>query len=121
MPSWPSVRRNLYRIRLMAMPPSPKTVAEILAAYENKDILDAYGSTINAGDLPSTVFYRKLHSETQFAYCIFASQAIVDRINELPKDRRHFFMDATFRVVPYGEFNQLLVIHVSFLEKVCIK
>lgn len=77
-----------------------------------------YGMSINGGGIESTPFYRKEHSEKGFAYCIFASQSIINRVVELPQDRRHFFMDGTFRVVPYGEFKQLLVIHISFFEKV---
>lgn len=102
------------------MPPPPKTFAEIVAAYENAKIMETYGSTIQFGDVPSTPFYRKLYSERQFAYCVFASQGIIDHMNTLPSERRDFFMDGTFRVVPYGAFNQLLVVHVAFLEKVRI-
>lgn len=99
------------------MPPSPKTAADIVAAYQNQNILSNYGMAVAAGGVEASLFYRKTYSEAQFAYCIFASQYIADRVAELEPARRHFFMDATFRVVPYGDFSQLLVIHASFFEK----
>lgn len=79
--------------------------------------MTTYGMTVNAGGVESSAFYRKVYSEPQFAYCVFASESIINRVAELPDERRHFHMDATFRVVPYGEFNQLLVIYASFFEK----
>lgn len=99
------------------MPPSPKTPDEIVASYKNEIIMANYGMTKTAGGVTSTAFYRKTYSNSQFAYCIFASKPIVDKVAELEPHRRHFFMDGTFRVVPYGDFSQLLVIHAAFFEK----
>lgn len=117
VPDWAAVRRNLYKIRSEAMPPSPKTPAEIVAAYEIENIMKNYGMTAAAGGVEATAFYRKTYSNPQFAYCIFASEYIAERVAELEPNRRHFFMDGTFRVVPYGDFSQLLVIHAAFFDK----
>lgn len=35
-------------------------------------------------------------------------------------DRRNYFMDATFKVCPYGEFKQLLIIYIEYMEQVTI-
>lgn len=67
-----------------------------MAAYQKPDIMATYGTTVQGAFLEGTAFYRKVHSETNFAYCIFASEAIINRISELPEDRRHFFMDAMY-------------------------
>lgn len=100
------------------MPNPPKTPDEIVAAYNKAEIMHSYGMTLESGGIKGTPFFRKVVSEPGFAYCIFASQFIIDRIATLPPDDRHFLMDGTFRVVPYGDFYQLLVIHVKFIEKV---
>lgn len=102
------------------MPNSPKTAAEIIAAYANSSIMTEYGMSAASGGVDSTAFFRKVVTENQFAYCIFASQAIIDQVATLPPENRHYSMDATFRVVPYGDFNQLLVIHATFIDKVHI-
>lgn len=110
------MRRNLYRLREAAMPPSPKSAAEIVLAYENEEIRRIYGMSLTGAGVESEVFYRKVYTSNQFAYCIFASEQIVRCAKQL--EERHIHMDGTFRVVPYGEFNQLLIIHITFFEKV---
>lgn len=100
------------------MPNSPKTPEEIVAAYQNDAIMKEYGMTVATGDAESAAFYRKVVSESRFAYCIFASSSIIEHIGTLPMDKRHYLMDATFHVVPYGDFSQLLVIHATFIDKV---
>lgn len=118
MPNWASARRNLYRIKSGAMPSSPQTSAEVASAFENEVIMHTFGMTVPSGGVPANAFYRTVFSNTNFAYCVFASQPIINRVAEMPQERRHYFMDGTFRVVPFGSFNQLLVIHASFFEKV---
>lgn len=65
-----------------------------------------------------TPFFRMVHTQTEFSYAIFASQPIIDEVNAIPQERRHFYLDGTFKVVPYGDFNQLLVVHAEFYGKV---
>lgn len=117
-PDFSAVRRNLYRIRAQTMPNAPKTPKEIVAAYQNDVIMKEYGMTVASGGVESAAFYRNVVSENAFAYCIFASPTIIEKIAALPIENRHYLMDATFRVVPYGDFNQLLVVHATFMEKV---
>lgn len=117
-PDFSTSRRNLYRIRSETMPNPPKTASEIVAAYENAEIMQEYGTSVAIGEAQINPFYRNVVSERRFAYCIFASQAIIDRIAVLPIANRRYLMDGTFRVVPYGDFNQLLVIHITIMEKV---
>lgn len=66
-------------------------------------------------------FFRKVHVSDEFAYAVFASQNIVELIMKyIPEHRRKYLMDATFRIVPYGEFKQLLVIHIEYIEMVIL-
>lgn len=117
MPAWNEFRRTCHRIRSTSMPKSPKSPAEIVAAYENQTIKENYGMTLAGGGVEPSAFYRKTFANEKFAYCIFASQFICDKVAELDEDRRHFLMDGTFRVVPYGDFKQLLVMHATFFDK----
>lgn len=116
IPAWNAMRRHLYRLRESAMPPSPKSAAEIVAAYENEEILRLYGMSLAGGGVESAPFYRKVYSCDQFAYCIFASHYIIQQIKDL--EQHHIHMDGTFRVVPYGQFTQLLIMHITFFDKV---
>lgn len=45
---------------------------------------------------------------------IFASSPILAKIEEMRV--RNYHVDATFKVVPYGQFRQLLVLHINFDE-----
>lgn len=114
------MRRNLIRIRNGIMPASPTTPQEISENFKKEEIMREYGMTISTPTTESTPFFRGVIVEHDFAYCIFASQRIIDEINHLPEESRHYFMDGTFKVVPFGKFNQLLIIYIEFFQKVDI-
>lgn len=99
------------------MPPSPKSAVAIQEAFHSGAVMSEYGITANNEE--PTQFFRKVFISETFSYCVFASQPIIDRITEhIPAGRRNFYLDATFKVVPFGEFNQLLIIHVEYFDKV---
>lgn len=115
------VQRTLQNIRKETMPPPPKTVDEINAVFSIKEVMDEYGySKFNSAEnqLP---FFHHAYTCDQFAYCIFASLSIIQMmVDSIPESARILLLDATFKVVPFGEFNQLLIIHVEYLEKVIL-
>lgn len=74
--------------------------------------------TLRTPTVESTPFYRSVQTEDDFSYCVFASQRMIDEINLLPPESRHYYMDGTFKVVPYGASKHLLIIHVEFCGKV---
>lgn len=78
-----------------------------------------YGMTLATPLAESTQFYRGVIIEQNFAYCIFAFQRIISEIEQIAPERRHYYMDGTFKVVPFGAFNQLLIIYIEFFGKVC--
>lgn len=91
-----------------------KNVDDILAAYSNQDIMSRFGITGNGQR-----FYKTAFACDQFEYCIFASDDVIGNIRDrIPSDRRNYLMDATFKICPYGTFNQLLIIYVSYLDSV---
>lgn len=79
-----------------------------------------YGMTKHDNiDMPSTPFYKQTYECKEFSYCIFASDNIINGIiSNIPIDRRHYLMDATFKVVPFSPFRQLLIIYVEYRSNV---
>lgn len=64
-------------------------------------------------------FFRTAHKCDAFSYCIFASEAIIQNINlNIDPERRHYLLDASFKVCPLGEFNHFLIIHIEYMETV---
>lgn len=107
------------------LPASPTTGEEVIKAFSNDDVKTKYGTSLQNGEdiesLPSTDFYQHTHECKAFSYTIFASQNVINGIKtQIPVGRRKFAMDATFKVCPYGIFNQLLIIHVEHLDEVRI-
>lgn len=108
------MRRSLYRYRTRNLPTNVKNVKEILAAFERTDVMEKYGVTV-AG-LP---FFKTAFACEEFEYCIFASDAVISGIRDrIPPNVRNYLMDATFKICPFGTFNQILIIHVCYLEQV---
>lgn len=118
VPNFFAMRRHLQRIRNKVLPSSPCTPLEIQQNFLLPDIMKEYGNAIAIGNDEPIPFYRCVSIEQEFAYCIFASQRIIDEIAKLPEERRHYYMDGTFKVVPFGDFNQLLIIYAEFFQKV---
>lgn len=118
MPAWQSVNRQLYRLRTASLPPNPKTPADIIESFNIPAIMEQYGTAVAAFGKEASPFFREVHVDPDFAYAIFASQPIIDQMATLTPERRHFYLDGTFKVVPYGQFTQLLIIHTEFYEKV---
>lgn len=59
------------------------------------------------------------HKKKKFAFCVFSSKATIKLIKEhIPLSDRHILMDATFRVVPIGQFNQLFILYIRKNDKV---
>lgn len=100
------------------------TCEEIIEAYQNEHVMANYGKTLqNQTDedaLPSTKFFKKAYQCKRFSYVVFASQNIIDSMERIEPKKRKFLLDATFKVCPYGIYNQLLVIHVEHLSEVSI-
>lgn len=119
------IGRNLKKISNSTLPKSPTTFDEIVEAYKNQNVMDNFGTTLQNGSdddkLNSTEFYKTAYefkgtTKSSFSYVVFASQNIVNSIKErIAPQKRRFLMDATFKVCPYGIYNQLLVIYIEYL------
>lgn len=83
------------------------------AAFANEATLARYGSS--RGAVPRR-FYVGTCNEAAYGFTIFTSEFVVDAMANVQE--RRYFVDGTFRVVPDGEFVQLLVIHLDFKNHV---
>lgn len=92
-------------------------VAEIRAAINRAEIFDTYCKTMHT-DIRE-LFLDYLYDGQDFSYCIFTSKKIMQLIEEkIAVEDRHYFIDGTFKVVPFGCFTQLLVFHVAKFDTV---
>lgn len=63
--------------------------------------------------------YNDIIIEKDFTNCIFSSAKSIALVKEFIEPYKRFFvMDATFRVTPIGDFDQVLVLYVQFGIKV---
>lgn len=109
--------RCLQKTRNMGVPKAPESVTEIRSAINRADIFDTYCKTnhIDSRD----VFLDHLYEGKDFSYCIFSSKKMIAQIEEtIDVPNREYYIDGTFKVVPYGCFSQLLIIHVGKFDTV---
>ncbi|XP_039486740.1 uncharacterized protein LOC120448669 isoform X2 [Drosophila santomea] len=65
------------------------------------------------------VFFKKLYTSGSFAYCIFSSDKVITLMQaNIEEQSRHFLIDATFKVCPFGDFKQLLIIYIKHMQKI---
>lgn len=87
------------------------TAEGVADAFLDPNVLNKYG---RFKDECASIFYYGTVIENNFKYSVFASSPILAKIEGMAV--RHFHVDATFKVVPFGEFRQLLVIHINVDE-----
>lgn len=108
--------RTLQKIRNHAFPTNPKDCAEIIAAFENQNIMDSIGRSQHVSKY---AFFNGAVKTEEHSFCVFSSKHIMDLIEKrIESGRREYMLDATFKVVPIGPFNQLLIFHIKYIQKV---
>lgn len=116
-----SMQRTLYRHKSSLLPPSPQTAADVQARFEENDVMQKYGRTLTNENELASDFYRGVHIGETFSFVVFASQKIVDAIvRNIPVEQRKYLMDATFKICPFGNFTQLLIIYIEYVESVLL-
>lgn len=111
--------RSCYRFKSADLPTSPRTAEDLRTAFQDDEIMERFGrGKVGVGET-ATDFFRGVHVGDEFSYAVFASQRIIELIeHNIVVPRRKYLMDATFKICPYGEFKQLLVIHIEYIESV---
>lgn len=104
--------RCLQQNRNHGVPKAPETVDEIREAISRSEIYDLYCKTDHQDG--REIFLDHLYEGKDFSYCIFSSKKIIQHIEATtqPNERR-YLIDGTFKVVPFGSFKQLLIIHFA--------
>lgn len=103
----------MKRFKNKNIPKSPETVAEVATAFKSEAIFDMYGR--NDGE-PRKPFYRGTVIDEAYSFTVFSSEAVLERISM--QSNNIYYVDGTFGVVPRGEYKQLLVIHLEYLQHV---
>lgn len=109
-----SISRHLSRKKNENFPPAPLTAEGVSAAFQMDSILKLYGVSLTDANKP---FYNFTVIEAAFKYTVFSSSILLDKLATMP-NVRNYHVDGTFRVVPNGEYSQLLVVHVAYQEHV---
>lgn len=110
------MERQLRRIKNTVFPVSPKTIKEIVQLFGQDHIMQQFGVTKHDQPLP---FFHGAFEEADFGFCVFVSRTTIDLITKsIEPSRRHYLMDATFKIVPVGPFKQFLIIYVEYIEHV---
>lgn len=95
-------------------------VEAINTAFECKEILSSFGFTADDVD-PRKFFDGAVRCEGH-SFCVFSSKGICDAYAEnVPVGERHILMDATFKIVPIGEFQQLLILYCRIKHEVILR
>lgn len=112
-----TIARGLQKIRNKGVPKAPSTAHEIKNAFDRPDIFEFYGKTDHSDS--REILFDNVYDGNDFAYCIFSSKKIIGLIEKhIPVKERNYLIDATFSIVPYGCFSQLLIIHVAKFDTV---
>lgn len=111
------IRKSLTRIMKGVLPKNPTTVDEINAAFKNPEILQTFGHTFGVNETKDVFDGAVDNSDSKF--CVFSSKKQIRLIREhIPQNKLHLLMDATFKSVPLGPFNQLLIIYARVKHQV---
>lgn len=106
----------MRHLRQNTLPKVPSNCQDIRELFEKEDIMKEYGLSYH--DSPR-IFYKGVYECASFAYCVFASDEIIETMQaNITVQNRHFLIDATFKVVPLGPFTQLLVIYTEYFREV---
>lgn len=110
--------RTLQRIKNGILLRNPETPAEIVDIFKNEKILESFGYTFGEGE-KKNIFYDGTVETDSFSYCVLSSKYMISLINaHIRPEHIHILMDATFKTVPLGPFNQLLIIYIRKHQQV---
>lgn len=98
------------------LPKNPVTCNDVLSCFQDNDIMNNFGYSLHN---EKHLFYNGLIETPTYSFCVFSSKMSINLMqSHIPIERRHILMDATFKIVPIGPFNQLLIIYVNCIKKV---
>lgn len=107
------IKRNCVRLKNLISPNAPRTVSGVASVFENEATMLKYGYTCSANPVR---FYVGCEDEIDYGFVTFKSQVLIDQLAKISE--KEYYIDGTFRVVPNGEFAQLLVLHYEYKGQV---
>lgn len=111
-------QRNVQKIRDSAIPRNPTNCAGIRDAFQQDDIMATLGRSKH---LDHPIFFDGVVEKRKHSFCVFSSKYAIALIEKhVEAGRRHFMLDATFKVCPVGPFTQLLIIHAAYIKLVSV-
>jgi hypothetical protein len=112
------MERNLRRCKLQSFPSSPLNAASVTESFQLGNVNRIFGQSRH--DVPRQ-FYKGSLVKPSFECTFFASESIIEIIKtSIPKGKRQYFLDATFKIVPFGSFKQILILYVEYIGKVLV-
>lgn len=97
--------RQLTRIRSAGVPPAPNTIDDVINHFARRDGRET--------------FLDYIHKGSDYNFMIFSSKRIIALIiKNIEQKKRKFHIDGTFYIVPYGCFEQFLIIHLEKFDTV---
>lgn len=106
--------RTLKVHQSKGIPKNPKTLDEVKEYFNNIEILNKIGKTLNEQE--PKMFYHETVITNSFAYVIFSSELI---LTDLPQVRK-VKIDCTFKCVPKSPFKQLLILSMDYMNHVSV-
>lgn len=106
--------RTLQLIRDKTIPKNPTNCGEIFNAFQDETILNTLGRSKH---VDKSIFFDGVVEKNTHSFCVFSSKFAISLIqSHIEPARRHFMVDATFKVVPVGPFYQLLILYCAYIK-----
>lgn len=112
--------RNLIKKYSKKFPESPKSIEDIIAYFAHPSVSSTTGQTKRKPGEKTTEFFKHAYQCDEYAFCIFASDDVIEIIETISVERRMYFADGTFKICPYGEFKQVLLLSVDICGQVSV-
>lgn len=112
------MERNLRRYTSTKYPRIPKTVDEVINAYEDPSVAQNFGQNLRKTE---QFYIDTVQIEPNSAFTVFASHQLLNLVKKhVPFDEHFILMDGTFDVAPIGYY-QLLVIYILYKNDVSFR
>lgn len=109
------MERNLRRYKNKKYPKTPKTVKDLVFAYQDSDITQKFGRNLRKTE---EFYIDTFELGPDTAFTLFASHQVLNLAKEhIPFEDQIIMMDGTFDITPLGYY-QLLVIYIQYKNDV---
>lgn len=98
----------LNKLKRKDFPSSPKTVYEVISAFQDEEKKKLYGKYYVCTENPNP--------NIRNGFTILCDQRILEIVAKIPN--REILIDGTFEIVKRGPYSQLLVMHLAYEQEV---